>query len=205
MSREGGSPTPIRLGAEEILARARSILANKNISYRLKYPNGGSDPRKATPGDLFKGEDGKLRLVCDCAGFVAWCCGYPRRLAGFPDTASVKGIVTGGVHSNWINTDSMIEESENGEFFKRLEKPVVGGIVVFHSNSKLYPKNPKMGHTGIISGVPVEVPPDREDWFNLISVIHCSGVDKKSGTAVRETTGKVWAGKQSYFLQWRGY
>lgn len=215
----------IPLTMEQIVERARAVLKAKETSYRLKYPNGGVDPRTPRPGmDFFDPATKSKLIVCDCAGFVAWCCGYSRKQTGtsnlvaFPDTPSVRG--------GWINTDSMIEESEGfkyandrstypgGRWFKKLDVPKPGCIVVYHSRSDRYPRNPVIGHVGIVVAVPAEAydVKDREKYFGQdtrnskspFRVIHCSGVDKTGGTAVRETSGLPWKGKRSSFLEFMG-
>jgi hypothetical protein len=205
----------------EKVARARLALSQKETSYRLKYPNGGVDPRVARPGVEYRDPVTKrLLIVCDCAGFDAWVSGYSRKQDGrgefpsFPDTPSVAG--------GWINTDSAIEEAQGfktrlghyagGRWFTVLPNPEPGCIVVYHSRSALYPTNPKVGHMGIVSQVPAEAFISPEDYFkkdtrntkSQTRVIHCSGVDKRNGTAIRETDASIWGGKKALFLRFNG-
>lgn len=205
--------------------RARSIVGLKNTNYRLPYPNGGKDPRSAHPASAYNSPILKrLVNVCDCSGFTAWVQGYSRLQDGrgefpaFPDTPSVAG--------GYINTDSMIEEAlgfnrrkglapyAGGRWFSVLAHPIVGCIVVYHKrvdSSPLWKMNPKVGHVGVVTEVPAEQyeEKDREMYFKPntrnhkqgIQVVHCSGVDKTGGTAVRETDGRIWAKKGALFLQ----
>jgi len=212
----------IPLTDTEIVQRARDILKLKNTCYRLKYPNGGKDPRTKHPAMSYASPELKRTiLVCDCVGFAAWCSGFSRLQDGteqfpkFPDTPTISG--------GYINTDSMIEEAlgferrkgqapyKGGTWFKVLANPKPGCLVVFHKRNSLYPNNPLVGHVGVVSQVPAEAydEKDRELYFKPntrnhkygIQVIDCSSVDKTGGTAVREGSGSKWAKKKSLFLE----
>ncbi len=195
----------IPLTPKQVLIRARAVVKKEYCNYRLRWPNGGSDPSaprpcvKAKPDDLYYG--------MDCMGFVAWCSGFPRKpMAGqiplFTDTPSVRG--------GWINTDSMYEEAEGferypgGEWFDIQFTPEEGDIVVYHSRSARFLNNPKVGHTGIVSYVPPVFSAWYDNWFKDIKVIHCSlGNNRKfgPGKAVQETSGLPWKNKNSLFLR----
>lgn len=198
----------LKFTPEQIVLRAKWVAARNDTDYHLKWPNGGVDPGSFIPGHTL---DGKNYL--DCAGFVAWCTGYPRRLPGFPSTPSISG--------EYVNTDSMYEEAEGfklkgkgylgGQFFRKLFYPKPGCIVVYHSRRLLrFPFNPKVGHTGIVSwvagdhlikGLPYE------ELFRHTKVIHCSSSNNKKfgpGGAVAETSGSIWKGKKSLFLEFIG-
>ncbi len=166
----------------------------------MKWPNGGSDPLaprpcvKVLPTDEY--------YVCDCVGAVAWFSGFPRRplssivgLPIFPDTPSIRG--------GWINTDSMYEEAERDHtWFQVLPQPELGCIVVYHSRSDRFPKNPKVGHTGIVSFVPEDLDP--KTLFSNIKVIHCSSSNNRifgKGAAVMETSGNAFKNKDALFLR----
>lgn len=207
---------------EQIISRARSIAKLKNTNYRLKYPNGGIDPRSPHPAATYADPTLKrTTLTCDCVGFALWATGTSRlhdgkgQFPAFPDTPTIAG--------GYINTDAMIEEAqgfnrrkglkpyEGGRWFTVLKHPVPGCLVVFHRRSDLYPSNPLSGHVGIVTEVPAEQYEEKD--YNLyfkpntrnhkqgIQVIHCSAVDKTSGTAIRETSGASWANRKSLFLK----
>lgn len=204
------------------IARARSIMKLANTCYRLKYPNGGVDPRSLHPAADYNSPELKRTIkTLDCSGWVAWVCGYSRlqngkgKFPAFPDTPGISG--------GYINTNSMIEEAlgfnrrqglepyVGGRWFSVLTHPVPGCIVVFHGRNDRYPKNPSVGHAGIVSAVPAEQyeDKDREQYFRYntrnhkygIQVIHCSSRDRVGGKAIAETDGHLWANRGSLFLK----
>lgn len=208
----------IDLTPQQVVQRAKSCVLDR-VKYHLKYPNGGSDPTKPKPYDKLI-IDGAAFDVADCIGFAVWCTGISRHFTGtptipaFPDTPSIQG--------SYINCASIVEESQGfkrrtgqpdypgGRFFKRLEKPYPGCLIVF--------KGKKHGHIGVVTSVPAEAPlPSKmsravitDDWLtkdsgnNLspLRVIHCSPTnEKRLGNAIRETDGSVWRGTDAIFVE----
>lgn len=209
---------------EQILARARSCPGDL-VKYRLKYPNGGSDPSKPKPYGVLEVGETKID-VCDCIGFALWATGIARRFTGnatippFPDTPSITG--------SYINCSSLVEEARGfkrrqgqapyvgGRFFTIIEKPVPGCLIVFPGES-VRKGNPPHGHIGIVSSVPTKAPPPSMypptgvDWYIEadtrnkpagLRVIHCSSSNYKvTGKAVRETHAVPWRGRGAIFAK----
>mgnify|MGYP001617840559 CR=1 FL=1 len=215
----------LNLTPEQVVDRAKRFVGN-TVKYHLEYPNGGSDPETITPFDLLniQGVDFK---VADCIGFALWCQGISRRYLGdvntqpFPDTPNV----TGG----YINCTSLVQEAvgfarrkgqppyPGGRFFRIVTKPVPGDLIVFSGRTKDYPVNPKHGHIGVIVAAP-DVPEDAVSSWNVdrwttfdrkrgasiipstLRIVHCSGVQKRSNKAVRETDARPWYQRSAYFI-----
>lgn len=203
MGRGAIRPTSIR----EAVERARSMLgyrpANKRqIAYRLKGGfNGGHDPfakhpARWSPADSQREAWSKTgAYTCDCAGFVAWCLGYDRYQ---PDS----GFHNEGRGYKYINTDSAIwaSEAEVPTWFKRLEYPEVGCLVVYGSKWRSG-KRVRVGHVGLVTAVPAEWDPENPQ-FDLLKVIHCSsGNQRRFGASIQETDGSIWA-KRGLFLRY---
>jgi cell wall-associated NlpC family hydrolase len=127
---------------DELLKRARSALGKK-VKYRLGA--GGIDPNSPTPASVDN--------ACDCSGFVCWCLGISRK-TDHPLYVRFNG--------GWINTDAIVHDANQPTgFFRKIDEPKVGCLVVFPSKK---PRRP-YGHVGIVTEV-------REG--KVTKVIHCS-------------------------------
>lgn len=215
----------LNLSNEEIVARARKAMKfsdTTGVKYHLEYPNGGSDPNTEHPFALLN-EKGAKFWVADCIALALWSAGIPRRFMGsetvpqFPDTPNISG--------GYINTTSIVQEAKGfprragqtpykgGRFFKIVETPRPGDLLVFSGRTKDYPNNPKHGHIGVISSVPAEAPaiitsPDYWITFDTrnhrapLRVIHCSSSGgKHDNHAVKETHAKSWFQKGAIFVR----
>lgn len=161
------------------LDRARSQLG------RLRYVlgAGGRDPESAHPGDATGG--------CDCSGFVCWALGFDRKQPGFAGYS-------------WVSTDSLVAISrrpDNG-WFEEIPRPEVGCLVVYPGQHRAG-KRVRIGHVGLVSGVPAEWSAGLPNQHKALRVIHCSmGNQRRTGKAVQETDGGAWVGKGSVFLRY---
>ena len=182
-----------KLFAWQVVDRARSLTGKSihaplnavgttagPILYRLKEHNGGQDP--FAPHCASWSPDLK-RWTSDCTGFVCWCLGLDRYQP--PD---------------WINTDSALEDALKKKVrFEPLELPELGCVVVYGGAWKNGIRT-KVGHWGIVTGLPAEWGPS----WDLLSVTHCSsGQSRKHGAAIAETSGQLWA-RHGRFLRYRG-
>lgn len=182
----------------DVIARARRMAGEDghDIRYWLKDFNGGRDPDADDPATHWKSKYLRTPMAtCDCAGFVAWCCGYARKQPGF-----VKGW-------DWINCDSMIAEARLvGAWFRVLSQPVAGCIVVYQSiDADNDGDRDRIGHTGIVTGMVDQFgkPMLELDWttprWDRLQVAHCSpSNEKRFGWAIAETSGTSFAGKGAY-------
>lgn len=123
--------------------------------------------------------------ICDCSGMTAAAYGYKR------DDKSVLGPTDGSYHyTNSIVADAL----DNGDFYELLPAPEIGCFVVYPGITKAG-KRIRIGHIGIVTDVPDKWAGD----FSTIKVVHCSsGNYKKTGDAIQETSGALWAGKQTH-------
>ena len=167
--------------AVEVVERAKSLIGKridppmgvvsipKPVLYRLTERNGGTDPFQKHCGSWSPDIN---RWTSDCTGFVCWCLGLDRYQP-----------------PEWINTDSAIRDAKNGKIrFTEISVPELGCAVVFGSVWRNGIRT-KVGHWGIVTGVPAEW----ESSWELLKVTHCSsGVSRKTGSAISETSGEVW-------------
>ncbi len=157
----------------EVLQRARSAIGKK-IRYRLGA--GGIDPKAPTPASVDN--------ACDCSGFVCWCLGISRK-TDHPFYVRLNG--------GWINTDAIVRDAlEPVGFFRRLENPKVGCLIVFPSKR---PQRP-YGHVGIVTEVQAG---------KVSKVIHCSsGNYRRYRDAIRETPPTVFQVPDCLFAWYEG-
>lgn len=122
--------------------------------------------------------------ICDCSGMTAAAYGYKR------DDKSVLGPTDGSYHyTNSIVADAL----DNQDFYIPLAQPEIGCFVVYPGIAK-NGKRIRIGHIGIVTEVPDKWTGD----FATLKVVHCSsGNYKKTGDAIQETSGALWAGKQT--------
>ena len=145
----------------QFLEKARSASGHQ-IKYQLG--EGGMTPNAILPGNRSRG--------CDCSGYVCWCIRLGRQ---------TNHVLYTRFNGGWINTDAIVHDANSTTgFFTRLDKPKIGGIIVYPS------KRPSIryGHVGIITGV----------RNNMVTkVIHCSlGNYRQSGDAIMETNADVF-------------
>lgn len=142
------------------------------LQYRLKAGyNGGADPYASHPGSP---SYGNRAWTADCVGFVCWAIGLDRYQPGFFKS-----------RAGYINCDSAIIDGEKDGYFRIVDKPIPGDLVVF-GGKYAFGVRLKPGHIGIVTFVP-------EEWdgkFESLRVVHCSPGNKP--TAVAETNGKAW-------------
>lgn len=122
---------------------------------------------------------------CDCSGFTASVYGYKRN----------DKSVLGPEDPAWHNTDSIAADAlDNQDFYLPLAQPEIGCFVVYPGIAK-NGKRIRIGHIGIVTEVPDKWTGD----FSTIKVVHCSGGNyRKTGDAIQETNGAIWAGKQAH-------
>lgn len=139
---------------DSILARAKSAIGKKTI-YRLG--RGGMKPERDRPSN----SEG----MCDCSGFIAWCCGISRQCTA----------ISGG----WIETTIIVRDATGPQaLFRKLPAPVPGCLAVFGDCLG------RQGHVAVVTKV-VGSKPDR--------VIHCSASSfRNTGDAILETAGTVF-------------
>ena len=107
--------------------------------------------------------------ACDCSGFVAWALGLSRKT----DDPLYKKF-----NGGWINTDAIIHDAKTeGGFFRQLDAPVVGALLVYGSTYKEGKRKP--GHVGVVTELDSE--------GNAAYIIDCgSSSYKKGGDAITE-------------------
>jgi hypothetical protein len=154
----------------EAIARARSMIDGA-IHYQLNPHNGGRDPNAPDPATHWVDDANHPIATCDCAGFVAWALGFARyQPHDFPPW------------DGWINTDSMIFESDHGaQWFRKLDQPEAACLVVYPSYDSDAGHVP--GHVGLVV----------DPTAGALRVIHCShGNDRNFGHAIHETDDTPW-------------
>jgi hypothetical protein len=161
------------LTVNAFLTRARSA-APLRIPYRLGA--GGMDPASKTPAD---------KNGCDCSGFVCWALGISRQT-----THPLYQRFNGG----WINTDAMVHDANNQTgLFRKLDKPVVGAIVVYPS----FRPSRKVGHVGIVTRLNAD--------GSVARVLHCSsGSWRRLGNSIAETTFDVFRKPDTIYAWYEG-
>lgn len=193
--------TVISLEPAEVVLRARRMANHPHTSryddtlpdapegyYRLKYPNGGTDPtapdnfaRWSKPGSKFENVTG------DCVSLSAWASGFDR----FQERRG--SHLQGGA----INCDFMVRDARGRALcFELLPRPYAGCIVVYPSlpdGEDDDDERDGAGHTGIVISTPIEWDPAERDCWARLGVIDCAG---RSGLAVQYTTGLTWWGSR---------
>ena len=213
------------LTTANILARAEvclDICKNIGVKYHLEYPNGGRNPDATHPFDILM-LSGYKYYVSDCIGTALWIQGISRKFDGtatvpaFPDTPNI----TGG----YMNCTSIVQEAMGferrkgqspyvgGRFFKILDKPEPGCLILFSGRTKTFPTNPRHGHIAVIVSAPENpVYPDKEGIAKWISrdtrnhraplqVVQCGSFGKYDNKAVRKTDASTWLRHQSMFVK----
>ena len=157
----------------QFLEKARSALGHR-IKYQLG--EGGMKPHTVLPGNPSRG--------CDCSGYVCWCLGLSRQ---------TNHILYTQFNGGWINTDAIVHDANSATgFFSRLEKPQVGGIVVYPSQRP----NIRYGHVGIITKIRKNI---------VTKVIHCSmGNYRRSGDAILETNADTFNKPNTIYACYEG-
>jgi hypothetical protein len=155
------------------------------IMYRLRGGfNGGSDPYAPHPAS-WSPPDGQGcawsrygAWTCDCSGFVCWALGLDR----FQPQGAVE----------WLSTDGMLQDAAGPrERFVEVDGPELGAVVVYGGlwNEG---KRVRVGHVGLVTGLPPEWDPEVRDCWARLSVTHCSSSMSKAGAAIAETNGLTW-------------
>lgn len=178
------------LTEQQAIDRARSMagVAGAGIRYRLNYPNGGDDPTRAIPA----ADNGGVQ-VCDCVGFACWCLGIDRYDPGQSvkeDTADATEFHTYG---GYVNTDAIIiDASGPRQKFEFIDRPHPGCLVVYGSVDRGKPGG-RVGHVGVVVGVPAEWDPSVSDCWRRLEVIDCAS---RSGRAILKNPngGMTWFG-----------
>lgn len=165
--------------------RARAMLGRGNYG----LGSGGRDPRAPDPFGTYQasaGEDParahrrllRGRVWIDCSGFVAWCLGISRKLAG----------------GAWFYTDRIVADARRQLAFDDLGYRVPvdqvrpGDVVAYGSIDRDHDgKRDKIGHTGLVVAVPARVRSLRD-----VRVIHAAASSSPGGGAVRESSGAPW-------------
>ncbi len=121
----------------------------------------------------------------DCVGFaMAWCYKVPRERDGYNEGwwASVGG---------WLNTDSLIEQAEHmgrDRVVEIADRPMLGDLLVFPSIRAKTGKRLRIGHVGIVVGVPAEWDAAAPQ-YGTITVAQCQA---SSEPAVKKGPGSAW-------------
>lgn len=125
---------------------------------------------------------------CDCWGLAgAWAYQLKRHRAGFNKGAWA-------TVSDDINTDSAIEDAEhNQELFEVVDVPQLGDLVVFPSIRESG-KRVRIGHVGIVVGVPAEWDPAAPQYDKL-DVVQCQASSKP---AIKRGSGQAWMWRESF-------
>lgn len=187
--------------ASEALKRAWLMANAKPTRYKLGA--GGRNPEAPTP---FTVKDGVLGS--DCIGFVLWCLGQDRYQPGkFP------------YYDGWINTDSCIADATGKQvLFERIRRPELGALVLFPGIvDRKTGKRKRIGHVGIIVGLPAEWPSpvewelmrakDRTALLKQVQVIDCAAATSRRilGRAIQATTAAAsWDKPDMVFVRFKG-
>lgn len=159
---------------------------------------GGTDPKAPLPWGTYQarpGEDAarvKVRrsvgaLWCDCSGFIAWLLGVPRKIAGY-----ARGY-------GWLSTDGLIADADDPAVELVQWVPlgatiepwvclvVYGSVDTDHDGDR-----DRIGHVGIVIGVPVGWTYQGAASLELLTILHCAASKSDTG-AIRVSDGKPWA------------
>ena len=154
------------------------------------YVLGGGDWRPAQPEAPFTlaKRGGAYVRGCDCWGLVAWAYRQPRRRVGYN-----KG--RWATVSDYVNCDSAIEAAEHGaagSLWCVVEAPRVGDLLVWPSVRGPGGHRVRIGHVGIVAGVPAEWAPG---GFELLDVVQCQASKRP---AIMRGTGASWRGRETF-------
>jgi len=154
---------------DQLMGRARAALGHQVI---YKLGSGGKKAEADSPADS--------ENACDCSGFVAWALGLSRKT----DDPLYKKF-----NGGWINTDAIIHDAKtDGGFFRQLDAPVVGALLVYGSTYKEGKRKP--GHVGIVTELDSE--------GNAAYIIDCgSSSYKKGGDAITEREPAMFRGSNT--------
>ena len=172
----------------EAVARARSMIG------RGEYRLGTGDYRPVAGRDEPWTTDGQ-HTGSDCSGFAqAWCWQMRRHRPGY----NLHGSVV-----DWINTDSGIEDAYGRgnpqwtpqtigkcEIYQPTRYPAPGDLLAYRSILR-DGRRIRIGHVGIVVGVPKIWDPEKNDW-NLLEIVQCHGPSGRR-PGVELTTGHTWA------------
>lgn len=167
------------VGLVDPISRARAFIGRG----RYRVGAGGHDPRDLSPESLVGG-----RLGCDYAGFLAWCLGYSRHQRGFTSSA------------DWVNADSMIEESETrGLWFLPLGGPELGAVVAYCSISlERDGQRDRVGHAALVVEHPPRWTSSESDW-SAMHIIQCApSIQRRTRYAIAETHAASWGRRASF-------
>lgn len=181
--------TDLGLTEREAIERARLMAgpAGQAVRYRLAYPNGGDDPRRAVPSAEHEG-----RQVCDCVGFALWCLGVDRYDPGRSAREEPDDPTEFHTYGGYANTDAiLIDASGPRQKFEFVDRPHPGCLVVYGSVDRGRPGG-RVGHVGVVVGVPAEWDPGERDCWARLEVVDCAS---RSGRAIRPGSGLTWYGK----------
>jgi hypothetical protein len=159
------------------------LMVGRPEEYRL----GSGDYHPTTTADL-PWTNGKRGYGCDCSGFIAWAFKYERHRPGFN-------------HGSWssvsddVSTDSMCEDGEHRhELFTAVDRPMVGDLLCYPGIRGPDGKRLRIGHVGLIVGVPAEWDPKLEQ-FGLVDVVQCQAARKP---AVMRGPGLAWLMRDTF-------
>jgi hypothetical protein len=151
------------------------------------YVLGTGDYRPGKPDLPFTDKNG--RTGSDCWGFAgAWCYKLPRHRPGFNHGhwASV---------TDWINTDSAIEDAEHqGELYEVVDRPALGDLLVFPSIRGPDGRRLRIGHAGIITRLCAEWDP-KEPQYGELEVVQCQASRKP---AIIKGPGLGWLFREKF-------
>lgn len=173
--------------------------------YRLKYPNGGTDPAARDhfahwrKGKIVHGIEYEIDwttpddlafhfITGDCVSKVA-------RAWRFDRFQPVRGKhLQGGA----INCDFMVADANGpAKCFRRLDRPAPGAIIVYPSLADQDHDGERdgAGHTGIVVKAPLEWDPkEKQCWLDLV-VSDCAS--RTPHYADQLTTGRAWYGSRT--------
>lgn len=173
--------------------------------YRLKYPNGGTDP--TAPDHFAHWKRGKLKpdgsyetvwVAATDPGFhfiTGDCVSKVARAWGFDRLQQKRGAhLQGGA----INCDFMMRDANGpAKCFRRLDRPEPGAIITYASLADQDHDGERdgAGHTGIVIKTPVEWDPKvKQCWLDLV-VSDCAS--RTPHLADQRTTGRAWYGSRT--------
>lgn len=169
----------VPVDAPSVLARAKSQIGT--CVYKLG--KGGRDPSSKYCG--VKNERGIRE--CDCSGFTSYALGHDRYQSNGP----------GPEDDVWHNTNYIFSQAMKGTQslktqYKKLDKPMVGALIVFPgatvNRERVYKR---IGHIGIIVGLGTYA----TQGIKGLEVIHCSS--RYRGVSI--TNGAPFHNRQ-YFM-----
>ncbi len=164
------------------------------------YALGAGDYHPEKPDSPWTSKPPSYNYGCDCWGYAhSYCYKTPRHRPGFN-----KG--PWATVADDINTDSAIEQAEHPQatdrLFEVVDTPRIGDLVVYPSvregaivkASKAPHKRLRIGHVGIIVGVPAEWDPAMPQ-FGMLTVVQCQAA---RSPAVIKGPGTGWMGREGF-------